>query len=192
MRFQSYVESFLTKGLSMAEKGMNSTKLAARSRQPGHDQDWKDSETDFIKVAKQALDADKYEVIPKPDDLRDLFPKKKGDKRDLGIVPEALIRNKITGKKFFVEVKRQKDGGNAEERACKHLTVQFYKTMHEKFGYDFHPYVTIMCDALAKKPIYVRKHPFYFEKNQYFNWVDYEPSILESYLKARCAEWLDH
>ena len=174
----------------MARKGMNSEKLAARAKQPGHDREWEASEEDFVKVAKAALDSKIYEVTPKPDDLRDLFPADAGG-RDLGIVPEALIRNKITDKRLFIEVKRQKKGGNAEERACKHHTVQFYATLREKYGYDYHPYVTIMCDALAKKPIYFRKHPFYFEENQYFNWVDYDPEILGDFLRARCAEWLD-
>lgn len=52
-----------------------------------------------------------------------------GAGRPLGIRPEASILNKATGRVMYFEVKKQGDAGNAEERAFKHHTVQFYKTL---------------------------------------------------------------
>lgn len=175
----------------MAGRGMNAAKLAARKKQPGHDRDFLESESAFVQVARASLDPGRYEVIEKPDDLRDLFPKLEPGERDLGVVPEAVIINRNTNRRLYFEVKAQGERGNAEERACKHHTVQFYRTLKEKFGYEYHPIVTIFCESLATFPRYTRKHPFFFEPNQYFNWVDYQPAILAAYLKERCADWLE-
>ncbi len=175
----------------MTNRGMNSAKLSARKKQPGHDRDFLESESAFVKVARASLDPRYYIVEEKPDDLRDLFPKQDSGERNLGVVLEAVIINRVTKRRLYVEVKAQGKVGNAEERACKHHTVQFYKTLHEKFGYDYHPIVTIFCEDLATFPRYTRKHPYFFEEDQYFNWVNYQPSILAAYLKERCATWLE-
>lgn len=113
---------------------MDSEKLSARSKQPGHDQSYQASEANFIDVARRCLDSDKYDILDKPSELRDLFPAELRDQRSLGIQPEAAIINRSTGRRFFVEVKKQGDRGNADERACKHHTVQFYRTLHESMG----------------------------------------------------------
>jgi len=175
----------------MTRRGMNAAKLAAREKQPGDDRDFLESESAFVKVARASLDPAFYQVEEKPKDLRDLFPKQELDQRDLGVELEAVIINKATKRRLYIEVKAQGERGNAEERACKHHTVQFYKTLHEKFGYEYHPIVTIFCESLATFPRYTRKHPYFFEEGQYFNWVDYQPSILATYLKERCALWLE-
>lgn len=170
---------------------MDSEKLSARSKQPGHDQSYQASEANFIDVARRCLDSDKYDILDKPSELRDLFPAELPDQRSLGIQPEAAIINRSTGRRFFVEVKKQGDRGNADERACKHHTVQFYRTLHEKYGYDYHPFVTVFCESLAVHPRYTRKSPYFFEKDNYFNWQDYEAEHLCEYLQERCRIWLD-
>jgi len=122
------------------------------------------------------LDESEWEVVDKPKQLRQMIEDR------YGIEPEASIRHRGTGKTLFFEVKKQKGGGNADERACKHHTVQFYKTMQKRFGYDYHPFVTIMCENLAVDDRYVLKHPTYFEDGQYFLWKDYDLDSLEDYL----------
>lgn len=171
--------------------GMDARRLSARNKQPGDDQTYRQSEKNFIKVARRCLDLSKYRIEDKPGELRNLFPPTLIHKRPLGVEPEAMIVNLATGRRFFVEVKKQGDRGNAEERACKHHTVQFYRTLKDRYGYDYHPFVTIMCEALATNPRYTRKSAYYYELNQYFNWIDYDFDSLCRFLNERCTEWLD-
>ncbi len=169
-----------------AARGMNSELLSARAIQPGDDRTFEESESQFILATKACLPADRYRVEAKPSELRDLFGERSG------VVPEASITSLATGRKFFVEVKKQGAAGNAEERACKHHTVQFYKCLHERFGYAYHPYVTIFCESLATNPRYTRKVIYLYEPDQYLLWVDYDRDILKNYLVGRCAAWLDN
>ncbi len=162
--------------------GMNSEKLSARKKQPGHDQTFKKSESMFFEAATKCLDPDKYEVVPQPKDLLDLFPGRTEEERALGIKLEALIIHRESGRRLYVEVKKQGKGGNADERAAKHHTVQFYKTMQDRFGFDYHPIVTVFCESLASLPRYTRKSPYFFEEKHIFNWVDYDLDMLCAYL----------
>ncbi len=171
--------------------GMNSEKLSARRKQPGHDRTFTTSEANFIMAASRCLDLALYEVIDHPRELADVFPETSGVARSLGVVPEAAIISRRTGRRFFVEVKKQGDAGNADERACKHHTVQFYKTLHDRYGYNYHPFVTVMCESLATNRRYTLKAAFLFEPDQYFLWVDYDLSLLCEYLQSRCRDWLD-
>jgi hypothetical protein len=173
-----------------ADMGMDSERLSQRRRQPGHDRTFRTSETNFVDAARRCLDSKRYEVDDRPRDLLECFGLEVGA-RALGLQPEASITSRQTGRKFFVEVKKQGPQGNAEERAFKHHTVQFYKLLREQFGYPYHPYVTIWCESLAVLPRYTRKAVHLFEPNQYFLWVDYELEPLCEYLGARCAAWLD-
>jgi hypothetical protein len=92
--------------------GMDSAKLSARLKQPGHDRTFEASEKSFIAVARACLPADRYEVVEKPRDLAALFPALEKGSRDWGVVPEAGVTSLRTGRKLFVEVKKQGDRGN--------------------------------------------------------------------------------
>ena len=170
---------------------MDSEKLSARDKQPGHDQSYKTSEKNFIVLARECLDPNLYDVIAQPKELRNLFPARSADERDLGVRPEATIINRSTQRRFFVEVKKQGDRGNADERACKHHTVRFYQVLKERFGYDYHPFVTVFCEALATNPRYTRKSEYYFEQPNYFNWEHYDQAALCEFLQERCRDWID-
>ena len=167
---------------------MNSERLSARSRQPGHDKSFRASEENFITAAQSVLPSSKYRVVDHPSDLRSIFTDSSGS---LGVVPEASIENISTGRKFFVEVKKQGPAGNAEERAFKHHTVQFYKVLHEIYGSDYHPFITVWCENLATDRKYVLKAGYLFEPDNYFLWPNYDIDLLRTYLRARCAAWLD-
>lgn len=168
--------------------GMDSEKLSARTRQPGHDRTFAVSETNFIAAAHRCLDPEKYRVVDHPRELAAIFTDMAGA---LGVVPEASITNVATGRKLFVEVKKQGPQGNADERACKHHTVQFYKTIHAAYGYDYHPYVTVFCESLATMRRYTLKAQYLFEPDNYFLWTDYDLDALCAYLRGRCSAWLD-
>ncbi len=156
--------------------GMDSQKLSKRRKQPGHDQTFRAAEVNFYDALVALLPAKEFLIADKPRDLLQLLG------GSYGIQPEASIEYLRTRKKMYFEVKKQAARGNAEERACKHHTVQFYRTLREFTGYDYHAFSTIMCDELATLPRYVSKHPFYFEKDQYFLWVKYDRELLSGYL----------
>lgn len=167
---------------------MDSKKLSARLRQPGHDRSFRTSERNFVTAAKLILEPE-FRVVANPTDLKEVFRSETA--RSLGISPEASITSPRTGRSFFVEVKKQGNAGNADERAAKHHTVQFYKTLADVYGYSYHPYVTIFCESLATLPRYTTKFPYIYEPRQYFLWADYSLTILRDYLVGRCADWLE-
>lgn len=167
---------------------MDGKKLSERLKQPGHDRTFLKSERDFVKAAKLILEP-AFVVTPNPPDLKRIFH---SDAREsLGINPEASIMSPRTKRLFFVEVKKQGPAGNAEERAAKHHTVQFYNTLANTYGYKYHPYVTVFCDSLATMSRYTTKFPYLYEPNQYFLWVDYDVTRLRTFLVERCAAWLE-
>jgi hypothetical protein len=147
------------------------------------------SEGEFLQVASSCLEPTKYVVEYQPRVLEDLFAA--AGETALGVRPDFIIKSRDTGRMLFVEVKKQAERGNAEERSYKHHTVQFYKTLEDRFGYDFHPWVTVWSEQLATLPRYTRKAKYLFEEGHYFLWVNYDPTSLCSWLRARCEEWLD-
>ncbi|MFM7089081.1 MAG: MunI family type II restriction endonuclease [Candidatus Paceibacterota bacterium] len=175
----------------MAKVTSPSERLSKRKVQPGHNREWRSSEEDFVKVARMVLDQSKYEVIAAPTTLRNIIPPDSEYSRSLGILPEAVIISKATGKQLFVEVKTQKDEGNAQERACRYYTPSFIKFMNKLFGYNYHPFITIFCDQLATKPKFVRKYPLYYEEGTYMLWVDNDVNAMSVYLNSVCKRWLD-
>lgn len=169
---------------------MGAEQLSRRRRQPGDDRSFERSESLFIQTARAVLDPEVYDVVAKPRELAAIFPARVEGERALGVVPEAMIVHRGTGRRLFVEVKKQGDVGNADERACKHHTVRFTRLLKERYGYEYHPFVTIFCESLATNRRYTRKAEFFFEPGQYLNWVDYDENILRNWLTARCAAWL--
>ena len=171
--------------------GMDSEKLSARTKQPGHDRTFLTSEANFIEAARKCLDPDRYVVEPNPRDLRNVFVEASTGQLPLGVMPEAAIASRETQRKFFVEVKKQGPGGNAHERAYKHHTSQFYKLLNARYGWSYHPFVTIFCESLAVLPRYTIQIQGLVEPDQYFLWADYELEPLCLYLRGRCSAWLD-
>lgn len=163
---------------------MDSEKLSKRTKQPGHDRTFTASEKNFADVLYEILPKKTWEVREKPDDLAKLFDGK------YGIIPEVALTYLPTDRTVYFEVKKQGNAGNAEERACKHHTVRFYEVMHEVTGYDYHPFVTVMCESLATNPRYTGKHPYFFEDDQYFCWVDYDRESLKDFIEHLRKEWL--
>ena len=169
---------------------MDSKRLSARAKQPGHDRTFTTSEANFVAALRMILDAERYEVIDHPKDLLGLFGIGAG--RDLGIRPEASIRNRETGRILYFEVKKQGDAGNAEERAFKHHTVQFYKTMQSFTRMPYHAYCTIFCESLATNPRYTTKFRFLIEPGHYFLWANYELEPLRRFiLDEICVRFLE-
>lgn len=163
---------------------VDSAKLSARAKQPGHDRSFTHSETSFVKCLNELLPKADWEVVDHPRDLSKVISNK------YGVIPEASIKSMVTGRMMFFEVKKQGNAGNADERACKHHTVQFYKEINAIYGYSYHPFCTVMCEALAVNERYTLKHPFYFQEDNFFCWIDYDIRLLEAYLKRISEKWL--
>jgi hypothetical protein len=164
--------------------GMDSKRLSARTKQPGHDQTYRTSETNFVAALNLILPADLWRIEDHPGDLRKLISGR------YGVVPEAAITYLPTGHKMYFEVKKQAERGNADERACKHHTVQFYKLLAAHTGYDYHAFVTIMCESLATDDRYTVKHPAYFEPGHYFCWVGYDLELLRQLIEELSDRYL--
>jgi hypothetical protein len=165
---------------------MDSYKLSIRAKQPGHDITFRKSETSFATALKLILDPDVYEVKAQPQDLRYIFG------RPYGIKPEAVIRNRQTSRVMYFEVKKQGPEGNADERACRHHTVQFYKTLSSFTKLDYHAYCTIFCESLATLPVYTSKVPYVIEPGHYFLWKDYDIDLLREFIVHEiCGRFLD-
>lgn len=49
-----------------------------------------------------------------------------------------------------------------------------------------------MCESLATADRYTAKHPFYFEEDHYFCWVDYDLDLLTDFLAHIADRWLMH
>lgn len=170
----------------VATMGMDSAKLSARAKQPGHDVTFRESEANFVKALKEILDESEWRIEDKPRELAKML----GGKH--GLLPEASITFKPTGRIMYFEVKKQGERGNADERAAKHHTVQFYKELQKVTGLDYHAYATIFCESLATFPKYTVKQPYFFEEDHYFRWKDYDLDLLADYIAKIAAKWLMH
>jgi hypothetical protein len=164
--------------------GMDSTRLSARARQPGHDRTFRASEANFVAALHDILSPSEWRITDHPRDLSRIIAGR------FGVIPEASIEFLPTAKKMYFEVKKQGPGGNADERALKHHTVQFYRELRELTGYDYHPFATILCESLATLERYVIKHPYFFERDHYFCWVDYDLDLLADYIARIADRWL--
>lgn len=170
---------------------LDSARLSARQRQPGHDRTFITSETNFVAALREILDPDSYEVLDHPTDLRGIFPGAEGE-RALGISPEASIRSRRTGRVMYFEVKKQGSAGNAEERAFKHHTVQFYRTLKAFTGMPYHAYCTVFCESLAVNRRYTVKFSYLIEPDHYFLWQWYDLDLLRAFIiNTICARFLD-
>ena len=157
--------------------GMDSGKLSRRQKQPGHDRTFKESEENFEAALRELVDSDEFEVQGKPGDLRRMLG------GEYGIVPEAVLRHTSSARAMYFEVKKQGDRGNADERASKHHTVEFYRTLRKVTGFQYHAFCTVFCESLATNSRYTSKHPFFFQVGKYFLWVDYKLAPLREFLE---------
>lgn len=168
---------------------MDSESLSKRKKQPGHDRSFIKSEELFAEVTRSVFHESLYETTLQPNDLSKIFSGGLAEKK-YGLRPEMSVKCKRTGKRIYFEVKKQGPRGNAEERACKHHTNQFYKLMKERYSLPYHPFVTIFCEHLATEKRYTTKFPYLFEASNYFLWENYDEIELRRFLEYLKAEWL--
>lgn len=146
---------------------------------------------------KIALDShfDRYypmlEYHHKPKVLKGIYGERaKG--RPHGIEPDGMIRNTDVGQSVFVEMKKQKQSGNAHERLCKIFTPGIWKSACEMANQpqSVLPWWVVLSDKITHCP-YRRQeiaHWFHgFDGHVFFwqEWNDAQPLIkhFEIYIK---------
>ena len=124
----------------------------------------KKSETAFHIIMQAYLEGQDFEFIDKPKNLKGIYGTRTSGSPH-GIVPEFMIRNKVTGKAIFIEVKRQQAAGNAHERACKYFTPGIIGAMrhHGKQPESVLPLWCVFTNGIAQDPNYRREIMFWFK-----------------------------
>ena len=73
----------------------------------------------------------------------------------LGMIPDGLIRNKLTGKGHLLEEKKQNDMGNAHERAYRYDTEKIRKILQEKLETTGQPVSWIFTGSMTESQKYI-------------------------------------
>ena len=165
----------------------NSRRLSARTVQPGHVRTWTTSEHGVAEWCELLL-PDSYTVVAQPRDLADLYRR---EPRPAGLIPELKIHNTHTGRYVYVEVKRQGEHGNAEERVYKLFTPTFIAAVGARTGLPYHPFVAVFCDDLATHPRYQVRFAAHLEPGSYLCWAGNDPALLAAFLDELRARWLE-
>lgn len=114
-------------------------------------------------------------AVHKPKDLKGIYGEVEIDVRrkgklpgarfkEYGIEPEYALRHKKTGRMIFVEIKRQRDRGNAHERACKYMMpgiVESARVIAQQ-PVGVVPFWWIFTNGLATSPRYIREIRHWF------------------------------
>lgn len=125
-----------------------------------------------------------YEYRYKPNDLTAIYGSHSGGSGPHGIKPEAVIRSKTTERAVYVEIKRQRAGGNAHERACRYFAPGIISSARKiaKQPDGVIPFWWVFTDGIASDPRYVQQitHWFLGVEDHLLLWrstPDYEPVI---------------
>ena len=121
-----------------------------------------------------------------------------------GFEPDYSIENGETGKKIFIEVKRQ-DGwveglprsagrGNAHERLCKYFTPGLIKILRKESKIEQGlPFWIIFIGNITRDPCRVREITCWFDiyTDHFFFWRDQNPDALCNHFIDKVAHLLD-
>lgn len=157
------------------------------------------AEMSFFEVFKTHFKGTTYSIVPKPKDFTHIYvdvplredvmaaiynPDSGINKH--GITPDYGIRNSVTGKTLYVEVKRQ-DGwvegkprsagrGNAHERSNKFFTPGLLKVLreHGKIDEPALPFWTVFQGDISRDPCRVREITLWYDDHEahFFMWRD--------------------
>lgn len=141
----------------------------------------------FIDVFRTAFIDTDYIITKQPKNFKNIYKDVKLTKKELseiynpssdisgGIVPDAAITNKRTGKTIYVEIKRQngwvegkpksEGRGNAHERLCKYFMPGLLKRLQKasKIAKSEYPIWAVFEGDITRDPIHVREITCWFE-----------------------------
>lgn len=103
---------------------------------------------------------DYYEVTLKPKKL-EIY----GSRR--GVVLDAMITNRQSGKKIFIEKKTGNNGGNAHERVYKFLSKPLQKKVSREYGTVPKPFFFIFSGKTFQKEKYINEFSLLLEEENY-------------------------
>jgi len=115
------------------------------------EEDYKNNPTDYVKP-KDQVKGDIYY-----DESKKIFLSYNGSKwvpAKMGIVPDLMITNKTTGRRFLIEAKHQNDKGNAHERCAKFATPSMIEALKKNLGVEYHPIAYMFGGPLVDKRKY--------------------------------------
>ncbi len=75
--------------------------------------------------------------------------------KKLGMIPDGMIRNYVTGKAHLLEDKKQNGAGNAHERACRYGMPKIVKVIQEKLETDTQPVSWIFAGDMTTDEKYI-------------------------------------
>ena len=155
----------------------------------------------FLGLFSDLFTGSEYDVEPQPREFKNIYfnlpllgrdishvyVPPPGEYRRHGFTPDFSIANTHTGKRIYVELKRQ-DGwvegkprsagrGNAHERMGKYFTPGLRNALTESSGIvgdDILPFWIVFCGDITRDPCRVREITFWFQKytDNFFFWRD--------------------
>jgi hypothetical protein len=155
------------------------------------------AELSFFEILTQLFIGTDYQIKSKPKEFENIYVNISLAENDLlqihnpeakikkhGIVPDYVIENKNSGKKIYIEVKRQDgwieggkraDGrGNAHERSCKFFTPGLLHILQNASGIKPPnlPFWTVFQGDITRDPCRVREITCWYDKytNHFFFW----------------------
>lgn len=138
------------------------------------------------------LDRDKEQIYHPPDEYRH------------GFIPDFSIINQTTGKRIYIELKRQ-DGwvegkprsagrGNAHERLCKYFTPGLMKILRKQSRIqNILPFWIVFRGDITRDPCRVREITCWFDEytNNFFFWRSNNSNLLGLHFIETIAPHLD-
>jgi hypothetical protein len=75
--------------------------------------------------------------------------------KKLGMIPDGMIRNKVTGKAHLLEDKKQNGAGNAHERACRYGMPKIVASVQARLGVATQPVSWIFAGDMTTDEKYI-------------------------------------
>lgn len=114
--------------------------------------DYKKNPDKYAKPAEPKKDDTYYDEVKK---RFYRYTGKSWTERKLGMEPDGMIRNKITGKAHLLEDKKQNGFGNAHERACRYGMPKIQVLVQERLGVTCQPVSWIFAGDMTITEKYV-------------------------------------
>jgi hypothetical protein len=92
---------------------------------------------------------------------------KKATEARLGMIPDGMIRNKITGKAHILEEKNQNDAGNAHERGYRYDTEKIRAAIQKRLGVSGQPVSWIFGGSMTESTKYILEIQAHLPDNHY-------------------------
>ena len=173
----------------------------------------------FLGIFSELFQDSEYTITKSPKDFNNIYlnlPVLRRDEdkvyvppaneyRRHGFVPDFSITNTETGKRIFIELKRQDgwieggkraDGrGNVHERSCKYFTPGIRRLLlrYSKIDSNLLPFWVVYCGNITRDPCRVREITFWFQEytDNFFFWRDDDINSVALHFVERIAPHLD-